>query len=576
MLLLPAVRMLVLTFFAASLTAFAQVRPPDNRPRNCSISGRVTISGQPAANALVTASEFSQSRNTSSVPLTADGSMARTVYKVRTDADGQYQFVGLPAGQYNISVASRAFISAEKDSRDLNRTVTLDESETRDNVNFALVRGGVITGQVTDAEGRPVIAQFVNLFRIERTGKARVDGNEGYGYIKTDDRGIYRAYGLRPGQYVASVNGEEVRSSDGSRHRRTFHPETLNETQAKVIELKAGDEATDIDIKLALSGKRYEAVGRVVDAETGKPLPNIGISCGKVAPIAEGQEDGGGDSAQTDPQGNFRLAGLTSGRYAVSISGDGGRPIEYYVEGSFFEIADENISGVEVKATPGGVISGVAVVEGSSDPATKAKLSQIMIGALIQKEGASFYGGMMQMVSINTDGMFRLAGLAPGIVRLQIPGVRDRSFQLLRMERSGSEVKGNLLIGKSEKIKDLRLVFGYGSGAIRGQVQIVGGELPAGWGLSVSARRDGATTAGIGFNSTPGAEVDNKGHFVIEKLPPGDYELTFYKVLAEPGSVYRTQLLTPAKQKVSVASNSEVPFTITLDLGQKKQQEEKQ
>jgi hypothetical protein len=35
--------------------------------------------------------------------------------------------------------------------------ITLDAGESREKVDFALIRGGVITGRVTDAENRPQI-----------------------------------------------------------------------------------------------------------------------------------------------------------------------------------------------------------------------------------------------------------------------------------------------------------------------------------------------------------------------------------------------------------------------------------
>ena len=565
----PVIRMLVFTIsVAANLTAIAQVHSPDNRPRNCSISGRVVIGGNPAANAQVIVSEIPASRAVrSSVSLTQDNPLARTVYKARTDADGRYQVTDLPAGRYGVDVLSRAYVSAEKDAdAGWGKAVTLDDGEAHDKVDFALLRGSVITGRVTDSEGHPVIASPVYLFSIEKTGPMRVNGTGRGGWVKTDDRGVYRAYGLRAGHYLVSVNGEEHRDDNGTPHRITFHPNITDQKQAKVIEVKTGEEATGIDIRLAAGGPRYEASGRVVDAETEKPLPNIIVSCDKIRMANPGEEENASDESQADADGNFRCSGLIPGRYHVAIGGAVGSEIGHYFEGDAFEINDASISGLIIKAVPGGVISGVAVIEGMADPISKAKLSQARIAVFVESESQGFYGGAGKQLQINADGTFRLTGLAPGILHLNLFGMPDSSPQFLRIERGGSEIKGDIVIGKGEKISDLRLVFGRGSGVIRGQVQITSGQLPEGWQLGVQAHRLNATAADS-FNPSPNAIADKRGQFVIEKLFPGEYELVFSTVFIGNGSTYSSTMPEP-RPKVTVANNAEAQITVSLDLSQ--------
>ncbi len=572
--LMPAVRTLVFTFFVAvSLTAFAQVRPPDNRPRNCAVYGRVAISGQPAANALVIASELTQSRNgQSSARTAADGSPIKTVFKVHADTDGLYQFTGLPAGQYQIRVLARAFISAENDlDRELGRAITLDDGETREKVNFALVRGGVITGRIMDAEGHPQIAHPVRFFLVEKEGLSKVDVREARGDLTTDDRGVYRAYGLRPGDYAVSAGDIHYfdRTSGIRKYRRTFYPDALDEKQAKIIKLSAGEEKTGIDIKLNAGGKRYQAAGRVVDTETGKPVANASISCNKVFEGENNQEESDSAYDQTDAAGNFRLAGLSSGRYRVRLNGGLEQGVEYYTEEQFFEVSGEDASGIVVKATSAGALSGLAVIEGAPNPALKAKLGQILLITIVEGEQH-----MQQQTFIKADGTFRVTGLPPGKVRMFASGMGDASFQLLRIERGGSEIKEELTIAKGEKINDLRMVFGQGSGVIRGQVQITGGQLPQGWHLMVLAQRSRNNDV-LSFAMNSSVTVDERGRFLLEGLFTGEYVLTVYSEhIIGDGSV-RERVRTPVKQNVSVTSGAEVQVTIALDLNEKQKQEER-
>jgi len=558
----------------AVFSAFAQTPQRDIRLRNCAIYGRVTANSQPAANAQVTATEIPQSRAAqSAIRIAGDGSLARTVYKTRADADGRYQFTGLPSGRFQVKVSARAFISAENDlDRELGRTITLDDGETREKVDFALVRGGVITGRIFDAEGRSPIAHPVHLFRVEPDGGlTNVDGNDGYDFIRTDDRGIYRAYGLRPGNYVISAGDSNYfdRLSGIRKYQRTFHPDARTEKQARVIKLNAGEEKTDIDVKLSTGGKSYEATGRVVDGETGKLVANASISCSKVIQDQNNQEAGDGAYDQTDAAGKFRMAGLTPGRYIVRLLGNWEMGVEYYAEGQFFEIADENANGIEIKATSGGVLSGVAIIEGASDPKLKAKLAQVMLFVMIEGETPS-----QHQATLKPDGTFRVAGIAPGKVRMFPIGMSDPSFQFLRVERGGSEVKDLLTISKGEKINDLRLIFGQGSGVIRGQVQITGRQLPKDWQVSAQARRVGGGGDGIGLNYSFSAILDERRRFTLEGLFTGEYDLRIAAGPINQDSGANLQLPTPVVQKVTITNGAEVQITIQLDLNAKQQKEE--
>ena len=339
----------------------------------------------------------------------------------------------------------------------------------------------------------------------------------------------------------------------------------LEEKQARIIKLGAGEEKTGIDIKLTGSGKRFEAVGRVVDAETGKPVANASISCSKVIEGENNQEESDGASEQTDSAGNFRLAGLSSGRYSVRLNGSWEQGIEYYVEGQFFEISGEDASGIVIKATSGGVISGVAVIEGASNPALKEKLGQILLITIIEGEVHS-----QQQTFIKPNGTFRVAGIPPGKARIYASVFQGASLRMLRIERGGSEIKQDLTIVKGEKITDLQLVFGQGSGVIRGQVQFVNGPLPKGWQLTAQAQRDGNGDVS-GLEQAFHATVDERGRFVIEGLFTGGYELVIYsEPIAREGSV-NERVRSPV-QKVSVTNGAEVQVNVTFNVTGKQEE----
>jgi len=71
---------------------------------------------------------------------------------------------------------------------------------------------------------------------------------------------------------------EATTSLRGRKVSRTYHPDTIDEEQARIIEIKEGSEVADVDISLERQGRPMSR-GRVVDKETGKPVPRVYISC---------------------------------------------------------------------------------------------------------------------------------------------------------------------------------------------------------------------------------------------------------------------------------------------------------
>ena len=137
-------------------------------------------------------------------------------------------------------------------------------------------------------------------------------------------------------------------------------------------------------------------------------------------------------------------------------------------------------------------------------------------------------------------------------------GFQTKGLEIIRVERDGVVQPSGVNVKDSEHVTGLRLVVKQHTGAIRGQVKVEDGELPANAQLTLSVRfLDGNPTRGYGSE-----QVDSRGRFLLEGLAAGRYEVRVNLVLAG-----RWQPPTSgSKKEVLVADNavSEVILTVKL------------
>src|SRR6185295_5084142 len=146
-----------------------------------SITGRVTVGGKPAPR--VTVLLTPGDRVVQQTPAT----------RVTTDEDGRFKLTALPAGSYTVLPHTPALVvPAETNFGQPGKSVTLGDGEEVDDVDFSLVKGGVITGRVTDADGRQLVEQRVTVTRIDERGQRVPTAAFNPFMYSTDDRGVYR------------------------------------------------------------------------------------------------------------------------------------------------------------------------------------------------------------------------------------------------------------------------------------------------------------------------------------------------------------------------------------------------
>jgi protocatechuate 3,4-dioxygenase beta subunit len=493
----------------------------------------------------------------------------KTVAKTATDEDGNYKLTGLAAGRFNVTPMAKAFVVGTAGAyKQPGQPVNVAEGEAITKIDFALVHGGVVTGRITDAEGHPLIGERVSIALKDSTPEA--DGQMamfGSSRNQTDDRGVYRAYGLSPGSYKVSVGqaatagAVSIMGMGGSQYVKTFYPNVQDESKATIIEIKEGTEVANVDISVGKPGSGFSVSGRVIDADSGQPVTNIYIAHSAVNESDQKMAGMNFTGNQTDANGKFRLEGFRPGHYAVFTFA----PVQdnsTYSDPVRFEISDHDVTGIEIKVRRGATISGVAVLENTSDPAVTALLATITLVTSVEAKGVaapSYARGQ-----IGGDGSFRFAGLAPGKARIWVMGfpTPPKGLTLVRTELDGLEQPEGIEVTAGANITGVRLVFAYGTGSIRGEVKIEGGTLPDGTTLQLSV-----ASAPDNRRFTRSLEIDGRNRFVIENIPPGNYELTLRTVTSDSKDVSPIQ---PVKQTVTVANGADAQVTLVFDVNARK------
>jgi protocatechuate 3,4-dioxygenase beta subunit len=526
----------------------------NTKDTSASISGRITISGKAAADVIVRASIVT-------------GHDSSGIAKATTDEEGNYRLTGLSPGRILVTPVAKAYAisSAGLARGQPGRTINLLAGEEITKIDFALIPGGVITGRITDADGSPIIGEPITLLPVGLQDTLILTSFGGQ-RNHTDDRGIYRTYGLAPGKYKVSVGQPTSQGVSmmhrGSRYVQTFYPGVQDESQAAVIEVKEGSEVKDVDIQARKGAQGFKASGRVVDSTTGQPVPNAYVGYGFI----EDPKRGGGmvnyASSPTDANGKFSLEGLGTGQYTAFTLGVGAENTSYS-EPTTFEIIDADVSGVEVKVSKGATISGIAVVENNADPAVAAVLSTINLHAYAERKPGS--APSFAQAKINADGSFKFSGLAPGKIRVVVQEypTPPKGLSFLRVEVNGVDQRDGIEVTAGAEIRDVRLVFSHGSGSLRGTVKVAGGTLPDGamfW-AQLSGKPDGVRTVRRHI------EIDSRGRFISENIPPGTYELTLN------GAVNQQQSpgFSPVKQTITITHGVETEITLEVNLTGRKE-----
>lgn len=412
-------------------------------PGTAALSGRVLTAdtGRPVKRARVTA---------------AGG--GRGTHSAVTDDQGRYQIASLVAGSYTITASRTGFVDGVFGQRrplQPGTALTLADAQVVENIDVRLIRGGVITGRIGDEDGEPLARALVTVQRYQYVrGERQLTPA---GADQTDDRGIYRVFGLPPGDYYVStstsglgdligrglqqlaagaIGGRGGGTLLGGRggfggadqpaptgYAPTYFPGVVSSTEAGKVTVAAGQEVTGVDFQIQLV-----------------PLASVtGIVAGAqdvATVILVPQESNGGFGplgAQTfngraGSDGSFTIANVPPGRY-TAIARAGGRSGDPRTALQPVVVNGENIQGLTLVLEGGVTLSGNITVESSGTP-SPADYSIFRVDVADAEplpgggggRGGGRGGPFAGDNRVEKNGTFTFTGILPGRHYLRVTG----------------------------------------------------------------------------------------------------------------------------------------------------------
>ncbi len=186
----------------------AQSPARDARPPGVAASETASITG-------VVLDVDGKPLNRAVVTVAGEAGVPRTLM---SDDRGAFAATGLPTGRYTIAASKGGYARATYGAARPNRpgtSVALADAQHVTGITLTLMRGGVITGRIIDEDGQPLpgAQPRLSILRVSPSGERQLRPVPGAQSPTTDDRGVFRFYGLAPGDYIAAVMFSPVSSA---------------------------------------------------------------------------------------------------------------------------------------------------------------------------------------------------------------------------------------------------------------------------------------------------------------------------------------------------------------------------
>ena len=391
-----------------------------------------------------------------------------STHTVTTDADGNFKADGLRAAALQIQVNAPGYVLQDAavsvaggDADAPVEVVAQRYYRIGDDVTIFMVKGGVITGRVLNPAGDPVIG--VRVAAQPLNAAAAQAPQQGYD-AQTDDRGIYRIFGLPTGSYVVVASAGAMSGGAGFGGGRgggpqrnqpvtdapVYYPSGSRATAAEVV-VNSGVESNGIDIQYrvihgsAISGTVASANttegGRgggfttvtLTDKASGQVVNTAFLAPGGFGgPGGGGRGGRGGRGAGNSNADTFTLLGVADGEYEITAQRNGGGELEASAPVRVV-VSGKEVTGIALALKPLASVRALLHFENPNKcPAPRAAVLDEQVFALradvANESKVSLPRGSALIGTPNRTGELNFRGLVAGRYRLNAQLLDERWF----------------------------------------------------------------------------------------------------------------------------------------------------
>jgi len=508
----------VLTFAAAFLflqtSPTSAAKPSDKLPLSCTVSGRV-----------VTVAEGTPLKSARVALMTEHQAREPKAYVGISGSDGRFTIKDVPAGRYRFFATHSGFVERDyQSSRDDERgaVLALHAGEEVKDVLFRLTLAAVISGRVNDEDGEPMIS--IQVVALHRPTEDEMEERDQFGAqrqelsvaatAQTDDRGQYRLFGLKAGEYyikgfdnyeprgMVDMGEWAIHRALGSQYAPVYYPGVMQLGQAQAVQLTPGEDS-QVDF-IMRQVKTVQLSGRVIGVD-GKP------ATGAYAYLEEVPADyGSSESVEINPKGEFTIKGVAPGSYMLRAREHTSEEASYHASQKI-EVGGDDIDSITLALGRGVNLSGRIDVAGAGE----FKFERLYVGASSPQSETE--GGWAR---VKKDGTFQWLDVPEGTFALTLYGLEEGWF--VKSARRGQDdiLTNGLTVEKGEHEGIIQIALSHSGAQLEGSVT-----------------QDDKPTVGARVHITPDPETaynrsrakstttDQGGRYSFMGLSPGQYQI---------------------------------------------------
>ena len=447
----------------------------------------------------------------------------------RPDAEGRFVFENLAPGAYIVMATAPGYVDQ---SMSLGNPLEWPRHLIGSDVNINMIKGGVITGLVTNSKGEPVVGVPVHATRASFEIASMLGVVSGNSTSETDDRGVYRIYGLLPGQYTVNAGGKgafyQFKANGFDIDVPTYYPSSNRDT-AVPVSVRSGDETTGINIKYkGVEGHSISGVvlGNIAASPASAGAITIMLTHATTASILAMELAG-----VADPRRAFSFNGVADGEYDLFASYLANPNDNASIGTKRVTVRGGDLSGIELRLSSLGSVGGTITLDPIKPEDKCDKRGSLVIETILklplddpkkaEKQAlTSMFSGLGQL---NEKGEFTLRNLEPARYRLDIK-LPSESWYVRAINLPASTApgawQGTVAIKSGESVTGVSILVGQDAAILRGRVGPEGSVVQEGTHVHLVPVESKEADNVLRYSETL---VKGDGSFSFTNLAPGRY-----------------------------------------------------